>query len=87
MYARVISCAGHHTIKCINLARQMAFTDATNSRIAAHLAQCFQILGKQQRACTHTRGGGCRLGTGMPAADNYDVVCILATHWIILMRC
>ena len=48
----------------------MTFTNPANSRIAGHLSQRFNTLGKQQGRHTHTRRRQRSLGPGMAAADD-----------------
>ncbi len=68
--ATFVSSRRHRTAQCIDLFDQMAFTDATNGRVATHLAEGFHVVRKQQGGSTHTCGRQCCLGTGMTAADD-----------------
>ena len=63
----------HGTAQCIHLPHQVALTDATNRRVAGHLAEGFNVVAEQQRA----GAGTCRcqrsLGAGMATTDNDDI--------------
>ncbi len=64
----------HGTAECIDLLDQMPLADAADRRVAAHLADRFDVVAEQQGARTRTRGGQCGLGAGMAATDHDDVV-------------
>ncbi len=48
----------------------MTLADAADGRVAAHLAQGFDIVGEQQGLDPHACCSQCRFGTGMAAADH-----------------
>jgi hypothetical protein len=64
---------GHRTAERIDFLDEMALADAADRRIAAHLAERFDVMGQQQRLRTHA--GRCQRGlrAGVPAADDDDV--------------
>jgi len=47
--------------------------DAADRRVAAHLAERFDIVGEQQGGASGPRRRECSLGAGMAAADNDHV--------------
>ncbi len=49
--------ARHGTTERVDLAHEMALSDATDRRIAAHLPKRLDALREQERARAHTRGG------------------------------
>ncbi|MND88127.1 hypothetical protein D3C80_801420 [compost metagenome] len=63
----------HDTVQGVDLAHQMALAQTADGRVAAHLADSFQLLGQQQGAGAGARRGGCRLAAGVAAADDDDV--------------
>jgi hypothetical protein len=68
--------ARHHAAQSVDLLDQVAFANAADGRIAAHLAQGLDGLGQQQRARAHARGREGSLGTGVPAThDDYVKQC------------
>ncbi len=60
----------HHPAERIDFLDQMPLADATDRRIAAHLADRFDIVAEQQGARTGTRRGQCGLGAGVAATDD-----------------
>ena len=68
-----IRSATQHPIQSIYFANQMPLTQATNSRVTAHRANCIQIKAYQSCACAHTRRRTGRFNTGMSAADYKDI--------------
>ena len=61
----------HYAAQRVYFTRQMAFTDAADSRIAAHLAQSCDALCNQQCPGARSRGSQGGFRTGVTAA-NYD---------------
>lgn len=51
----------------------MAFADPPNGRIAGHLPERLDSVGKQKRLRAGARGREGRLRAGMPSAYNYHV--------------
>jgi hypothetical protein len=80
MYSGGICRTRHNTTKCIYLFNQMTFSNSANGRIAAHLTDGFYIVRQQQCAGARTTGRQRRLGTGMTATDNDDVVVVIFLH-------
>src|SRR2546430_2477849 len=80
--AGAVSRPGHGAAQRVDLAHQVSLADAADGRIATHLAQGLDALSQQQRARSHACGGEGRLGAGMTAADDDDVVgeWLLGTH-------
>ena len=64
----------------VDLFGEVAFTNAANRRVATHLPQSFEILGKQQRAGTHPSSHSSSFGAGMAATNNDDIVLCLRSH-------
>jgi hypothetical protein len=65
---------GHRPAQRVDLAHQVTLADPADRRVAAHLADGFDVVGQQQRARTAAcrRQGG--LGPGVAAADHDHVV-------------
>ena len=65
---------GHLATQGVDLLDHMSLTDATDSRVARHLADTVQVDGEEQSLGTHA--GGCQgsFGAGVAAADDDDVV-------------
>src|SRR5881398_2310586 len=80
--AGAVSRPGHGAAQRVDLAHQVSLADTADGRIATHLAQGLDALSQQQRARSHACGGEGRLGAGMTAADDDDVVgeWLLGTH-------
>ena len=60
----------HGTAQRVDFLHQMALADAANRRIAAHLAEGFDVVGQQERRVAHARRGQSGFGAGMAAADD-----------------
>ena len=73
MNARLVGGPGHDTAHGIDFTRQMAFADAANRRIAAHLTDCFDILRQQRRASTHASRRAGSFRTGVATTDDNDI--------------
>ncbi len=71
---------GHEAAQRVDLLRQVALADAADGRVAAHLADGFQVLGEQQRAGAQARRGRGGLGAGVAAADHDHVPGVGAAH-------
>ncbi|MNL13510.1 hypothetical protein D3C87_1344190 [compost metagenome] len=63
----------HDAVESIDLAHQMSLAQTADGRVAAHLSDCFQLLGQQQSAGARARRGGGGLTAGVSAADDDDV--------------
>lgn len=73
--------SAHQAIESIDLADELAFTDTTDRRIAAHLADGIEVRRKQERAGTEASCCRSRLGAGVTSADdNHVVVTTLDCH-------
>ena len=68
--AGAIDRARHGAAERVDLLGQMALADAADGRVAAHLAQRFDVLRQQQRAHAHAGRGERGLGAGVAAADD-----------------
>ena len=66
----------HRAAQRVDLLDQMALADAADRGIAGHLAERLDVVGQQQRARAHARGGQRGLGAGVAAADDDDVVAV-----------
>ena len=75
-----VRCLRHHATERVDLAHQMALADATNGRVAAHLADGLDVVGQQQRARTRTCRGQCGLGAGVAATDHDHVIAVRILH-------
>jgi hypothetical protein len=73
MNAGGVGRARHRAAERIDLARQVALADAADRRVAAHLAQRFDVVRQEQRARAHARGREGGLGAGVTAADDDDL--------------
>ena len=72
--------ARHGAAQGIDFPDQVPLADSPDRRIAAHLPQCLDALGEQERAHAHARGGQRRFGAGVAAADDNDVIGLRKTH-------
>ena len=68
---------GHHAVKRIDFADDVALAEAANRRIARHLTNRGALVGHQRRARADPRRGGRSLAARMPAADDDDVEAII----------
>jgi hypothetical protein len=75
--AGAVGGARHGAAECVDLAHQVTLADAADRGVAAHRPERLETLREQQRARAHARGGERRLGAGMAAADDDDVVGVL----------
>ncbi len=73
MYPGEIRCPRHESIKCVNLAHQMPFTQAANRRIAGHGADGCGGMADQNNLTPHARRSGSGFRPGMATADDNDV--------------
>ena len=64
----------HQAVERIDLADQMALAEPADGRIARHFADRREGVRDQRRARADARRGGGRLGAGMPAANDDDVI-------------
>jgi hypothetical protein len=58
----------------------MAFAYAADGRVAAHLTQCFNVVGEQQGAATHASSSQGRLGTSMTPANHQHIKTVWINH-------
>ena len=68
-----VSSARNDPVKSVNFAHQMALTQPTNRRIAAHRANRRQIETDQSHARAHSRRHSGGLYPGMPRANHNDI--------------
>jgi hypothetical protein len=66
----------HNAAQRINFLDQVAFTDATDGWITAHLTDGLDAVCQQQGPGATPRRGKCRLGTGMTTANDDDIKCL-----------
>ncbi len=59
---------------------QVALADAADRGVAGHLPERLDVVGEQQRARAHARGGERGFGAGMAAADDDHVETIGEIH-------
>ena len=78
--ARLVGGQGHSTAQRIDLFDQMAFANAANRGVAAHLPQSLDVVGEQQGLAAHARSGQRSLAPGVAAADDDDVKLLGIKH-------
>ena len=78
--ARHIGQPSHQPVQRIDLTHQMPLAQPTDSRVAAHLADGFQLLGQQQGAGASARRRSRSFAAGVAAADHDDVEGVGGTH-------
>ena len=78
--ASTVGGAGHGAAQCIDLFDQMALADATNGRVATHLAEGFDVMGQQQGRRTHTRSRQRGFGTGVTTTNDNDIETLREIH-------
>lgn len=78
--AGAIRGAAHDPAHGVDLTHQMALADPANGRVAAHLTDTLEALGEQQGARAHARRRMGRLGAGMAAAHDDDVIPLIELH-------
>ena len=78
--ARLVGGQRHGAAERIDLLDQVAFADAPDRRIAAHLPQRLDVVREQERAPAHARGGERSLGAGVAAADHDHIEFRRETH-------
>src|SRR5207247_10796970 len=64
----------HFPTQSVNFPGQMAFSQATDRRVAGHLSDCIQIDRQEQSLATHPCGGQSRFDSGMAGADYQDII-------------
>src|SRR5947207_1145043 len=74
MDGSTIRSAGHQPVEHIQLAHEMALADATDGRVAAHLADILDAETDQANAGAATCRRRRRLAARMPSTDNQNVV-------------
>ena len=70
----------HGAAQRVDLLHQVAFTDAANGRVTAHLAQSFDLVGQQQGARACTRSGKRSLGAGVSATHHNHIEFFCIRH-------
>ena len=73
--AGVVGGQRHDAAERVNLAHQMAFPQPANRRIATHLPYGLDVVRQRQRPGAGSRRRQRRLGAGVTAADDDDIVC------------
>lgn len=71
---RAVGHAPHQSAQCVDLAHQMPLCRTADRRIARHMCQFIEINRQQQGSTSHARGGVRCLASGVPCADNDDIV-------------
>ena len=82
--AGFIGRGSHGATQGIELLDQMTFADATDRRVATHLAKGLDIVSQQQGAATHPGCGQGGLSPGVTAADHDDVEFLRVLQWLHL---
>ncbi|MBB5506747.1 hypothetical protein HDG35_003016 [Paraburkholderia sp. JPY681] len=70
MDAAFIGGSRHGAAERVDFLDQMAFADAANRRVAAHLTKGLYVMGQEQRFIAHARRGQSGFGASMTAADD-----------------
>ena len=78
--ARFVGGRRHRATHGVDLFDEMAFADAANRRVAAHLAERFDVVRQQQGSTSHARGSQRGLGSGMTATDHNHVKLFWKKH-------
>ena len=78
--ARPIRGQRHRTAQGVDFAYQVGLADASDRRIARHLADGLDALRQQQGPCPDPRRGKRRFGAGMAAANDDHVVLLWVVH-------
>jgi hypothetical protein len=63
----------------------VTFADTANGRVATHLPQRLDVVGKQQRFAAHAGSCQRRLGTGVTATYDDDIKFLGIKHAAILL--
>ena len=69
----VIGSGRHDAAESIYFLDQMPFSYPSNGRIAGHLAERFDVMGKQQRTAPRPSGSQGRFRTGVSTAHHYYI--------------
>ena len=64
----------HDAAEGVDFFDKVAFADAADGGVAAHLADGFDVVCQQQGACAHAGSSASGFNAGMATADNEDVV-------------
>ena len=80
--ARLVGGQRHHAAQRVHLFDQVAFANAADAGVAAHLAQGLDVVGQQQSLAAHAGRGQGSLGSGVAAADNDDVEFLGIEHGV-----
>ena len=64
----------HQAVERVDLADQMTLAEPADGRVARHFADRREGMRDQRRPGADARRGGGRLGSGVPAADDDDVI-------------
>src|SRR5262249_32412901 len=66
----------HRAPEGVDFANDLAFGDAADGRIAAHLGDGVAVRGEKRGAGAHACGGESGLATGMASADDENVIVV-----------
>ena len=58
----------------------MPLADTADRRVTTHRPERIEVMGEQQRLCTHARAGQRRLSAGMATADDDHVKTVRKQH-------
>ena len=78
--AALVSSQGHGAAQGVDFFNQMAFANAANRGVTAHLPQGFDVVREQQGAAPHARRCQRSFGAGMAAADNDHIKVLGIQH-------
>ena len=70
---RSVGSPRHGATQGVNFLDQVTLADATNGRVTAHLAECFDVMAEQQGFYTHAGSRQRGLGTSMAATHHNHV--------------
>ena len=80
--AALIRCDAHGTTQSVHLFHKVALANTANRRVAAHLAQGFDVVRQQKCLATHARSRQCGFGAGMAAANDDHIKFLWVKHQI-----
>src|SRR5690606_9876685 len=72
--APAVGCPGHGAAQRIDLLDQVALADAADGRVAGHLTESLDVVGKQQSTHAHASRSQCGFCAAVTAADHNDVI-------------
>ena len=74
LYCRPVGDYSHIAAERVNLAHNLAFGNAADGRVAAHLCNLVHVYGHQARLCAEVGSGSCRLASCVSRTNDQNVV-------------